>query len=102
MKVSVVPWHVFWQACDNQEPAPAERWLQRWAFGDRGVGPLVKSQSRHRESSGHPVHTADQAELKLPFSATRLYNSTARSGMATPRVGREAGKRGLVLYFNPN
>jgi hypothetical protein len=37
MKVSVIPWHVFFQACEREKSGAFDQWLQQWAFADEGV-----------------------------------------------------------------
>lgn len=62
MKVSVMPWHVFWDAFEKQDSPPLDRWVQRWVFTDDGVSALVKTPSREGKESKQPVYVVEQAE----------------------------------------
>ncbi len=37
MRVSVIPWHVFFEALRKQQPNSLESWLRRWLFTNEGV-----------------------------------------------------------------
>ena len=37
MKKSLIPWHVFREALESQNPEALERWLGRWGFTNDGV-----------------------------------------------------------------
>jgi hypothetical protein len=37
MKKSVIPWHVFREALEGQDPEVLEQWLGRWGFTNDGV-----------------------------------------------------------------
>jgi hypothetical protein len=37
MKKSIIPWHVFREAFEGQDPEVLERWLGRWGFTNDGV-----------------------------------------------------------------
>jgi hypothetical protein len=37
MKISVIPWHVFFEALKKQQPSTLEAWLRRWLFANEGV-----------------------------------------------------------------
>lgn len=43
MKVSIIPWHVFLEACKEEKKARLEGWLRRWVFADDGVRPSVEA-----------------------------------------------------------
>jgi len=61
MKVSVMPWHVFWDALEKQDPPPPDRWVQRWLFADDGIRALVKSPSLEGKDSEQPVYVVPRA-----------------------------------------
>lgn len=42
MKVSIIPWHVFLQACEEPKRVMLDGWLRRWVFADDGVRPSVE------------------------------------------------------------
>lgn len=42
MKVSPIPWHVFLDACVEENTVTLDRWLQRWSFADDGARPSVE------------------------------------------------------------
>ena len=62
MKVSVMPWHVFWDAFEKQGPPPLDRWVQRWVFADDGIRAMVKSPSLEGKDSEQPVYFVERAE----------------------------------------
>ncbi|MFQ5683652.1 MAG: hypothetical protein ACE5HC_10325 [Candidatus Binatia bacterium] len=37
MKVSLIPWHVFLEACEEENADVLEGWVKRWLFADDGV-----------------------------------------------------------------
>lgn len=37
MKKSLIPWHIFRDALEGQEPEVLEHWLDRWGFTNDGV-----------------------------------------------------------------
>jgi hypothetical protein len=37
MKKSLIPWHVFHEALEGQDPEVLEHWLGRWGFTNDGV-----------------------------------------------------------------
>ena len=37
MKISVIPWHVFFKALKKQHPSALENWLRHWLFTNEGI-----------------------------------------------------------------
>ncbi len=37
MKIAVIPWRVFFEALNQQQPSTLENWLRRWLFTNEGV-----------------------------------------------------------------
>ena len=37
MNISVIPWHIFFEALKKQQPSTLETWLRRWLFANEGV-----------------------------------------------------------------
>jgi len=37
MNIAVIPWQVFLDALQKQQPTTLEAWLRRWLFTDDGV-----------------------------------------------------------------
>jgi hypothetical protein len=37
MKKSLIPWHIFREALEGQNPEALEHWLGRWGFSNDGV-----------------------------------------------------------------
>jgi hypothetical protein len=48
MEISMIPWHVFLDALNKQQPTTLEIWLRRWLFTNEGV--ILASQ---RTASSH-------------------------------------------------
>lgn len=37
MNISVIPWHIFFDALKKQQASTLEVWLRRWLFANEGV-----------------------------------------------------------------
>jgi hypothetical protein len=55
MKVSVIPWHVFFEACEREKSGTLGQWLQRWVFADDGVrvSPEQSVQKGYDQQNAH-------------------------------------------------
>jgi len=57
MKDSLIPWHVFLVALEDQLPQDLQNWLERWRFGDAGVALLQDTEAF--KNSGTESRDAD-------------------------------------------
>lgn len=96
MKVSVLPWHVFWEACERQTPATPNGWLRRWVFTDDGVGISVKSQSGGENDSGKPIYTVGHAEGDPLLNEAPPGKILTRGGMVTDAGDLQHNNNGFL------
>jgi hypothetical protein len=56
MKISVIAWHLFWEAVRNQRVGNLDQWLRRWVFDDDGVRLSMKPGTEPKvRSTIHPI-----------------------------------------------
>ncbi|MCH8055454.1 MAG: hypothetical protein IH857_04780 [Deltaproteobacteria bacterium] len=97
MKVSVMPWHVFWDAFEKQDPPPLDGWVQRWVFADDGISALVKSRGGKRMDSEQPVYVVPRAGPNSLLSEAPLAQVITQHQPSIQRAKGENGKIGIAF-----
>ena len=59
MQLSLIPWRMFLDALEKQNPSTQETWLRRWLFTDEGV--IIATPEKYSAPSPSPSATVAAA-----------------------------------------
>jgi len=65
MNVSIISWHLFWEASGKQDLAGLDKWLGRWVFADDGVRLSMRPTTQDGLASSGLIRSAGAKWLAL-------------------------------------